>query len=73
MSKKIRKKMKNSKRRIEARLGKKTGSDQPKPMFSGSNIHYEIADRTQAKQLLICGLSWSVVCVLRSLAVFKAI
>ena len=47
MSKKIRKKLKNSKRRIEYRIRERNWPDQPKPMFSGSNIHYEISNRNK--------------------------
>ena len=35
------------KRRIRRRLKKKQWADQPKPMFSASNIQYELADRTR--------------------------
>ena len=36
------------KRRIERRLRKMQWADQPGPMLSGSNIHYEVADKTRA-------------------------
>jgi hypothetical protein len=36
------------KRRIERRLRKMQWADQPRPMLSGSNIHYEMADKTRA-------------------------
>ncbi len=44
----IRKRLANGKRRIRRRLRKTHWSDQPKPMFSASNIHYEIAERVRA-------------------------
>ena len=43
-----RKRLIKRKRRIARRLKKKQWSDQPEPMFSASNIHYEVADRTRA-------------------------
>lgn len=39
--KKRNRKLKNSKRRIEHRLGERNWNDQEEPMFRGSNIHYE--------------------------------
>lgn len=39
--------LRNRKRRIEQRLAPKSWSDQPRPMFRGSNIHYEMAERVQ--------------------------
>jgi hypothetical protein len=36
------------KRRIQRRLRKMRWADQPRPMLSGSNIHYEVADKTRA-------------------------
>jgi hypothetical protein len=36
------------KRRIERRLRKIQWADQRRPMLSGSNIHYEVADKTRA-------------------------
>jgi hypothetical protein len=36
------------KRRIERRLRQMQWADQPRPMLSGSNIHYEVADKTRA-------------------------
>ncbi len=35
-------------RRIQQRLAKRHWDDQPKPMFSASNIDYDVADRTRA-------------------------
>jgi len=45
---KIRKKLAKSKRRIERRLNKNDNTGCERPMITASNIHYEIADRTQA-------------------------
>ena len=43
-----RQRLTNSKLRIEYRLRKINWPEQPEPMFSASNIHYEVADRTRA-------------------------
>lgn len=48
MSKKIRKKLKNSKKRIEYRLRERNWPDQPKPIFTASNIHYELSEKSKA-------------------------
>jgi len=37
----------NRKRRIQWRLRDRPWADQPRPMFSAGNIHYELADRTR--------------------------
>ena len=42
-----RKNMKNRKRRIERRLADRNWTDQAAPMFSASNIHYEMGERTR--------------------------
>ena len=42
-----RKNMKNGKRRIERRLGDRNWTDKTEPMFSASNIHYEMGERTR--------------------------
>ena len=47
MNAKIRRQLKARKRRIERRLDK-TQFGQERPVISASNIHYEIADKTQA-------------------------
>jgi hypothetical protein len=36
------------KRKLQKRLARKFWSDQPKPMFDASNIHYEMAERSRA-------------------------
>jgi Transposase DDE domain group 1 len=36
------------KRKLQKRLARKFWSDQPKPMFGASNIHYEMAERSRA-------------------------
>ena len=48
MKKKLREGSKKRKRRIEHRLRPIDWEDQEKPMFSGSNIHYDIAEKTRA-------------------------
>ena len=40
--------LRNHKRRIARRLRKKNYTDQPKPVFHGGNVHYEVAERTGA-------------------------
>jgi len=40
-------KLVNRKRRIQYRLRDRNWSDQPRPMFAASNIHYELGDRTR--------------------------
>lgn len=40
--------IRNRKRRIERRLGKKQWEDQPEPIMKGSNIHYEMSEKFQA-------------------------
>ena len=47
MKKKISKKLKRRKQRIQYRLRDINWKEQNKPMFSVGNIHYEIADRTR--------------------------
>ncbi len=48
MNANIRKKLMQSKRRIERRLNRNDNSGCERPMITASNIGYEIADRTQA-------------------------
>jgi len=40
--------LRNRKKRIQRRLAPKNWEDQPRPMFKGSNIHYEMAERVEA-------------------------
>jgi len=47
VNKKISKKLKQRKQRIQYRLRDINWKEQNKPMFSAGNIHYEIADRTR--------------------------
>ena len=47
MHAKIRRQLKNRKRRIQRRLDKTKLGNLSQPMFTASNIHYEIADRTR--------------------------
>ena len=48
MSRKYSKILRNRKQRIARRLKPRAWPEQEKPMFSGSNIHYEMAEKTQA-------------------------
>jgi hypothetical protein len=49
VSRSYRKILRNRKRRIERRLDpKKAWSNQPKPMMTASNIHYEMSEKTRA-------------------------
>ena len=48
MHTKIRKKLAQSKRRIERRLDKNDNTGCERPMIAATNMHYEIADRTHA-------------------------
>ncbi len=48
MSRTYRKILRNRKARIERRLAPKNWTDQARPMFGASNIHYEMAPRAQA-------------------------
>ena len=48
MNRSYRKIVRNRKNRIQRRLAAKHWEDQPRPMFKGSNIHYEMAERVQA-------------------------
>ena len=43
-----RQQLKNRKRRIEYRLREKEWEPQDRPMFTGANVHHEIAERTRA-------------------------
>jgi len=47
VKKKITKKLKRRKQRIQYKLRNINWKEQAKPMFSASNIHYDIADRTR--------------------------
>jgi hypothetical protein len=40
--------LRNRKRRIERRLARRHWKDQPQPMMRGTNIHYELSDKTRA-------------------------
>ena len=48
MSRQYPKILRNRKRRIERRLKPRAWAQQARPMFSGSNIHYEMGEKTQA-------------------------
>ena len=47
LSKSRQQKVRNRKRRIERRLARKNWPAQDEPMFSASNIHYEVSERTR--------------------------
>ena len=44
--------LRNRKNRIARRLKDRFWTEQPNPMFTASNIHYEMAEKTQA---VACG------------------
>src|SRR6266540_2008406 len=48
VSRKYPKILRNRKRRIERRLAPRSWKAQPEPMMRGSNIHYELSDKTGA-------------------------
>ena len=48
MSRKYPKILRNRKARITRRLKPRSWPSQPEPMFTGSNIHFEMADKVQA-------------------------
>jgi len=52
VNKTVRKRQAKSKRRIQRRLRRMHWEDQPDPMFTASNIHYEVADRVSG---ITCG------------------
>jgi hypothetical protein len=47
VSRTYRKILRNRKQRIERRLEPKNWEDQPRPMLTATNIHYEMAERVQ--------------------------
>ncbi|MFO7871463.1 MAG: IS1380 family transposase, partial [Kiritimatiellia bacterium] len=47
MSRSYRKIIRNRKERIERRLARKQYEDQPRPVMTASNIHYEMAEKSQ--------------------------
>ena len=48
MKKNIAKKLAKRKRKIDKRLEKRNWEDQPRPIMTGGNIHYDIDGRHQA-------------------------
>jgi len=48
LQKKYNKTLRRKKRKIQKRLERKQWEDQDQPMFSASNIHYEVAEKAQA-------------------------
>ncbi len=47
MSPITRQRLRNRKRRIQSRLRVREWDPQDRPMFTASNIHYELADKTR--------------------------
>ncbi len=63
--------LRNRKRRIQRRLdAKKNCSAQAEPMFSASNIHYEMSEKTQA---INCGGLGAIHLMVRKLGLIEAI
>lgn len=58
------------KRRIEKRLRRRRWKDQPRPMLSASNVHYELAERGQA---VACGGIGAIHLLARHLGLPEAI
>jgi hypothetical protein len=67
---KIRQKLANGKRRIQRRLDKRDLRDCSQPMFTASNIHYEIGERDRG---LGCGGIGAVHLLARKLGLIEAI
>lgn len=70
MSTSTRKKLLRRKARIRNRLRVRTFRARPTPMFTAGNIHYDIADRTQA---ISCGGIGSVHLLVRKIGLIQAI
>ena len=70
MNPQIIKALKNRKRRIERRLAPKSWPPQDSPMFSASNIHYEVAERARG---LGCGGIGAMLLLARQSGLAKAI
>jgi hypothetical protein len=70
VNKRISKQLKQRKRRIQYRLREIHWKQQSKPMFSGTNIHYEIADRSRG---LACGGIRCMQLLARQTGLLKAI
>lgn len=70
MNKIIDRKLRNSKRRIEARLDASDLRGCSQPMFTASNIHYEIGERSQA---IGCGGIGAMHLLVRQLGLAEAI
>lgn len=64
MSRSYRKINRNRKQRIERRLAPRNWEDQPEPMLSASNIHYEMAQKTEAISYGGIGAIHKMVCKL---------
>ena len=66
----IRQKLANRKRRIERRLDKAKRGDCSQPMFTASNIHYEIGERDRG---IGCGGIGAIHLLARKLGLIEAI
>jgi hypothetical protein len=67
---KVRRRLRNCKRRIQRRLRKKQWAEQSRRMFRDRNLHYEIGDKTQG---LHCGGIGAVQLLVRQLGLADAI
>jgi len=54
--------LRNRKRRIERRLAPRSWEAQPAPMMRGSNIHYELSDKTRANAYGGLGAMRAITC-----------
>ncbi|MDQ4046934.1 MAG: IS1380 family transposase [Actinomycetota bacterium] len=70
MKVKVRRRLRNCKRRIQRRLRKKQWAEQSQRMFQGRNIHYEIGDKAQG---LHCGGIGAVHLLVQQLGLADAI
>lgn len=70
MSRTYRKILRNRKNRIARRLRARFWPEQPSPMFAGSNIHYEMADKVQA---VACGGLGAIHLMARKIGLVDAI
>jgi hypothetical protein len=64
VSRSYRKIIRNRKQRIERRLAPRNWADQPEPMLGASNIHYEMAQKTEAISYGGIGAIHKMVCKL---------
>ena len=57
----VRKRLRNSKRRIQRRLRKRQWQDQRRRLFPGRNVHYEVADKVRGGRFGGLGACWLLV------------